>query len=559
MFQHVNKSTGAKGHVSVTSKQNGTKGNSLADNRPQAVAQRQLIEAVHNSQQQRITDNRPVQATPGLIQKQTNNTGLPTGLKTGIEQLSGFSMDDVKVHYNSAKPAQLQAHAYAQGTDIYVAPGQQRHLPHEAWHVVQQKQGRVRPTLQMKGRVAVNDDKGLEQEADVMGAKAATANFQGLPTLKYSNGSSEQLQPVVQAKWIVAKNDYLVWDNLIDGVRWFWNLKTNKLHYIIETNEGEKFEATAGVENANTRQYWVEQHGSDPLQGEDNTVTSVPTLTATASAAAAAAAQPSQNQLKKIETDLISTVKQKSEALQKQGNIVLVRFFNNESDMNSKAYQKKPDGTGGEGNGVSNAKKHMHDGETENSAFVSFTEDIKAFMESLRPVERSEIVNNIVKGGKVMFYGKGKEYRNISRPPAKYVGIFSFPKNEDIVTWEQVKDPTTENSSLSASLAGGNMSAPGTGTQTGTTSFFSPLTKFSKPTVGSSMKKNASLSASLTHRNMSAPETGTKKLTSPDLKQHYIAEKEVVVYSPGKLKDPDVVLTNPFYEYYLSSISMSQP
>jgi hypothetical protein len=106
------------------------------------------------------------------IQKKENNTGLPDDLKSGIENLSGFAMDDVKVHYNSPKPAQLQAHAYAQGTDIHVASGQEKHLPHEAWHVVQQKQGRVQPTLQMKDNVNVNDDVGLENEADVMGEKA---------------------------------------------------------------------------------------------------------------------------------------------------------------------------------------------------------------------------------------------------------------------------------------------------------------------------------------------------------------------------------------------------
>ena len=106
------------------------------------------------------------------IQRVENNTGLPDQLKSGVENLSGFSLDDVKVHYNSDKPAQLNAHAYAQGTDIHVAPGQEKHLPHEAWHVVQQKQGRVRPTRQMKGKVNVNDDRGLEAEADTMGAKA---------------------------------------------------------------------------------------------------------------------------------------------------------------------------------------------------------------------------------------------------------------------------------------------------------------------------------------------------------------------------------------------------
>jgi hypothetical protein len=102
-----------------------------------------------------------------------NHTGLPDQLKAGVESLSGVSLDDVRVHYNSPKPAQLNALAYAQGADIHVAPGQEKHLPHEAWHTVQQKQGRVQPTTQMKAGVPVNDDPKLEHEADVMGAKAA--------------------------------------------------------------------------------------------------------------------------------------------------------------------------------------------------------------------------------------------------------------------------------------------------------------------------------------------------------------------------------------------------
>jgi len=108
---------------------------------------------------------------PSSIQMK-NNTGLPNQLKSGIENLSGFSMNDVKVHYNSPKPAQLQAHAYAQGTNIHLGPGQEKHLPHEAWHVVQQKQGRVKPTMQMKGQFNINDDPGLEKEADIMGTKS---------------------------------------------------------------------------------------------------------------------------------------------------------------------------------------------------------------------------------------------------------------------------------------------------------------------------------------------------------------------------------------------------
>ena len=57
------------------------------------------------------------------IQQKANTTGLPDQLKSGVESLSGVSMNDVKVHYNSPKPATLQAHAYAQGTQIHLAPG----------------------------------------------------------------------------------------------------------------------------------------------------------------------------------------------------------------------------------------------------------------------------------------------------------------------------------------------------------------------------------------------------------------------------------------------------
>jgi hypothetical protein len=101
-----------------------------------------------------------------------NRTGLPDRLKSGVEALSGLAMDDVRVHRNSAAPAELGALAYAQGTDIHLGPGQEEHLPHEAWHVVQQRQGRVRATRQMAGP-PINAQRDLEAEADRMGARAA--------------------------------------------------------------------------------------------------------------------------------------------------------------------------------------------------------------------------------------------------------------------------------------------------------------------------------------------------------------------------------------------------
>ncbi|WP_197684496.1 eCIS core domain-containing protein [Mucilaginibacter mallensis] len=99
------------------------------------------------------------------------SNGLPHQLQQGVEALSGMSMAGTSVHYNSSAPAQIGALAYAAGNQIHLGPGQEQHLPHEAWHVVQQKQGRVKPTLQAKG-LAINDDHTLETEADVMGQRA---------------------------------------------------------------------------------------------------------------------------------------------------------------------------------------------------------------------------------------------------------------------------------------------------------------------------------------------------------------------------------------------------
>lgn len=99
------------------------------------------------------------------------SNGLPEPLKTNIEAMSGLSMDDVRVHRNSAEPAAIGALAYAQGAEIHLGTGQERHLPHEAWHVVQQKQGRV-PITTHFADAAGNADSHLEREAETMGDRA---------------------------------------------------------------------------------------------------------------------------------------------------------------------------------------------------------------------------------------------------------------------------------------------------------------------------------------------------------------------------------------------------
>src|ERR1041384_8026231 len=112
------------------------------------------------------------QAVNRLISRKTNTTGMPDALKSGVESLSGLSMDDVQVHYNSSEPAKLHALAYSQGGDIHLQQGAEKHLRHEAWHVIQQKQGRVTPTVRLQD-TQINTDAALEVEADTMGAKAA--------------------------------------------------------------------------------------------------------------------------------------------------------------------------------------------------------------------------------------------------------------------------------------------------------------------------------------------------------------------------------------------------
>jgi hypothetical protein len=148
-----------------------------------------------------MTKEPPEAASPHSLPGMTvmpNRTGLPDHLKAGVESLSGVDLSSVRVHYNSPKPARLNALAYAQGADIHLAPGEEEHLPHEAWHTAQQAQRRVRPTKQWKGATPLNDDTELEREADVMGARALAAS--GFDAIHHHEAapSSGSAPPVIQ-------------------------------------------------------------------------------------------------------------------------------------------------------------------------------------------------------------------------------------------------------------------------------------------------------------------------------------------------------------------------
>ena len=107
--------------------------------------------------------------------------------------MTGVDLSDVRVHANSSKPARINALAYAQGNEIHLGPGHQRHLPHEAWHIVQQRQGRVQPTIQV-GSQPINTDRGLEQEATVMGARALAASASAQPSVLAAGSPSKGIR-----------------------------------------------------------------------------------------------------------------------------------------------------------------------------------------------------------------------------------------------------------------------------------------------------------------------------------------------------------------------------
>ena len=220
----------------------------FVDNRPEAIAQRKLQEMANNSPQvsqlrafqdmankspqakqatqlQTMADSHSTDQQP--IQKKENNTGLPDNLKTGMENLSGISLDDVKVHRNSDKPAQLQAHAYAQGTDIHLGPGQEKHLPHELGHVVQQKEGRVKATKQLKGKTNINDDVGLEREADVLGSKALQTSSGSTNTIFETTTKNPLQKKIIQRAYepLAEDKDRRMWISSTSedhsGEQWF--------------------------------------------------------------------------------------------------------------------------------------------------------------------------------------------------------------------------------------------------------------------------------------------------------------------------------------------------
>lgn len=121
------------------------------------------------------------------------NPNLPQDLQANMESSFGQDFSGVGIHRNSQQAQRLNALAYTQGESIHFAPGEfnpysesgRNLIGHEFAHVVQQRSGVVQPTAVLGKGLALNDNQGLEHEADSLGRKAV----QGEAVGKYESPS----------------------------------------------------------------------------------------------------------------------------------------------------------------------------------------------------------------------------------------------------------------------------------------------------------------------------------------------------------------------------------
>ncbi len=131
------------------------------------AAQRATLQRLVAPTLQRLRGEKPAAAGSAGGRSDLPGAVVEAGLREHGEDLS-----NVAVHRNSSVPKTVGALATAQGDAIHLGPGagSPEILRHEVGHVIQQRQGRVQPTTEVAG-VPVNDDPGLEHEADEIGRR----------------------------------------------------------------------------------------------------------------------------------------------------------------------------------------------------------------------------------------------------------------------------------------------------------------------------------------------------------------------------------------------------
>ncbi len=129
---------------------------------------------------------------------------LPDEVQARASNIFSTNFDSVNILENSQMAQKMGAQAFTQGNNVHFAPGKYNPkskegmelIGHELAHIVQQRNGKVKPTGVENGN-AVNTDKGLEKEADEMGKKVAS----GDPLKRAAGGRNDKPQnEVIQKK-----------------------------------------------------------------------------------------------------------------------------------------------------------------------------------------------------------------------------------------------------------------------------------------------------------------------------------------------------------------------
>lgn len=111
--------------------------------------------------------------------------GISHSENNAVKELSGGKVDlhesGAKVETTSSSDSRLKSvGARSMAVQGQAIVGDSRDRGHEIWHLAQQEMGQVQPTTEING-TPVNDDKGLENDADVKGAKIMQGKFAGPP------------------------------------------------------------------------------------------------------------------------------------------------------------------------------------------------------------------------------------------------------------------------------------------------------------------------------------------------------------------------------------------
>ncbi|MCH2044850.1 MAG: DUF4157 domain-containing protein [Saprospiraceae bacterium] len=171
-----------------------------------------------------------------------NTTGLPDDLKANMELDSGLDLSEVRVHYNSALPATMNAHAITKGMNIHIASGAEKYLPEEAAHLLQQLKGQVKPDVSLTNGtddVSMNVDDSLETDAVQKGKE-----LDKTPTPKTE--LTDLKKPKVPKDEVVqrATKSSHYGDFIIDDAEYDFNDENNRLIFELEFKPNDDVDAT---------------------------------------------------------------------------------------------------------------------------------------------------------------------------------------------------------------------------------------------------------------------------------------------------------------------------